>query len=185
MSSPSQPTVTPPTCGADPHFVCPLQNGQRLCFSLQGEPDFMFNLFSDVNIQVNAKFSLPHSDESHSLINGSTFIQEMGLIFRTANNKNLTTKMKLSALDHSVTVSGHVVTVSNKPVTITITKGTLQIATSEETSVTTKSLDETALVTIISDVGFGVKVKFVKKHLDMIISDTSGLSKKAHGIQGT
>ena len=56
-------TVTPPTDnpsgGADPHFVCPLRNQEKLCFSVMGIPEFVFNLFSDVNLQLNAKFALP------------------------------------------------------------------------------------------------------------------------------
>ena len=173
----------PPTSGADPHFVCPLKNGQLLCFSVQGEPDFIFNLFSDVNIQVNAKFSLPHPDESHALMNSSTFIQEVGLTFKAANNKSVTAKIKLSAVDHTVTVSGNVIDVSNKPVAITITNGSVKIEISSEASIT-GSLEETAFVSILSDIGFAVKIKFVKRHLDMAISDTTGLSKNAHGIQG-
>ena len=173
----------PPTSGADPHFVCPLKNGELLCFSVLGEPDFIFNLFSDTNIQVNAKFSLPHPDESHALMNSSTFIQEIGVAFKAANNKSVTTKIKLSALEHTVTVSGNVINISNKPVTITITNGTVKMEISSETSVT-ESLEETAFVNIKSDIGFAVRIKFVKRHLDMAISDTTGLSKKSHGIQG-
>lgn len=179
----TQPPTIPPTSGADPHFVCPLKNGQLLCFSVQGEPDFIFNLFSDVNIQVNAKFSLPHPDESRAIMNSSTFIQDVGLTFKGINNKTTTTKIKLSALDHSVTVSDNIINVGNKPITITIIKGSAQIEISSETAVT-ESLDETAPIKIVCDVGFAVKVTFVKRHIDMVISDTTGLSKNAHGIQG-
>ena len=132
---------------------------------------------------MNAKFSLPHPDESHALLNSSTFIQEIGVIFRAANNKSVTTKIKLSALDHSVNVSGNVINISNKPVTITIINGTVKMEISSETSIT-ESLEETAYISIKSDIGFAVRMKFVKRHLDMAISDTTGLSKKAHGIQG-
>ena len=176
-------TEMPPTIGADPHFVCPLKNGQLLCFSVQGEPDFIFNLFSDANVQANAKFSLPHPDESHALMNSSTFIQEIGLTFKAANDKSVTTKIKLSALDHTVIVSGNEININNKPVTISITNGSVKIEISSETSIT-ESLEETAFVDIRSDIGFAVKIKFVKRHLDMAISDITGLSKKAHGIQG-
>ena len=184
MSMQPTPTTIPPTSGADPHFVCPLKNGEFLCFSVQGEPDFIFNLFSDANIQVNAKFSLPHpDDESRTLVNSSTFIQDVGLTFKTQNNRTIATKIKLSALDHSVTVSDNFINVGTKPITITIIKGSAQIKISSEVSVT-ESLDETAPIMIKSDLGFAVKVTFVKRHLNMAITDTTGLSKKAHGIQG-
>jgi len=37
--------VFPPgyTNGNDPHFFVPLSNGDNLCYSVQGEPDFMFS----------------------------------------------------------------------------------------------------------------------------------------------
>ena len=184
MSMQPTPTTIPPTSGADPHFVCPLKNGEFLCFSVQGEPDFIFNLFSDANIQVNAKFSLPHpDDESRTLVNSSTFIQDVGLTFKAKNNRATATKIKLSALDHSISVSDNFINVGTKPITITIIKGSTQIKISSEVSVT-ESLDETAPIMIKSDLGFVVKVTFVKRHLNMAITDTTGLSKKAHGIQG-
>ena len=39
------------------------------------------------------------------------------------------------------------------------------------------------LLNILSDIGFTVNKKIVKRQLDMAISDTTELSKKAHGIQ--
>ena len=93
------------------------------------------------------------------------------------------TKIKASALDHTISVSGNVIDIRNKPITITIEKGSVQFEISGESSMA-ESLDQTAVVNIVSDVGFAAKIKFVKKHLDMAISDTSGLSKWAHGIQG-
>lgn len=175
--------VIPPVSGADPHFVCPLKNGQYLCFSVQGEPDFIFNLFSDINIQVNAKFSLPHQDESRSLMNGSTFIQDVGLMFKAPNNKSIITQIKACGHHHIINVSGNVINVSNKPVTITIVNGSVQFKISSEKTIA-ESIDETAVVSIVSDVGFAAEIKFVKRHIDMSISDTTGLSKWAHGIQG-
>jgi len=42
-----------PTLGNDPHFFLPLSNGDHLCFSIQGEPNFAFNLIYDKYIQLN------------------------------------------------------------------------------------------------------------------------------------
>ena len=59
------------------------------------------------------------------------------------------------------------------------------VTTTVETVSENPGHDETAWVNIITDVGFNLKLKFVKKHLDYVITDSSGLTSKAHGIQGS
>ena len=168
--------------GADPHFVCTLKNGDNLCFSVQGEPEFVFNLFSDVNLQLNAKFSKPNIEESRSLMNSSTFIQQLGLIIKHPIS-DVITKVKISALDDSIQISDSFITVKEYPITINIINNT--VTTTVETVSTSPNHDETAWVTVTADVGFSLKFKFVKRHLDYVITDSSGLNSDAHGIQGT
>jgi len=47
------------TIGNDPHSFIPLSNGDNLCYSIQGQPDFMFR---DKFVQLNAQFVIPASD---------------------------------------------------------------------------------------------------------------------------
>ena len=103
IGSPSG-SSTGPSGGADPHFVCPLKNKEKLCFSIQGMPEFIFNLLSDIHLQLNAKFSLSQAEESHSILNSATFFQQLGLIIKhTISNIS-----KISALDHSIiTANSH------------------------------------------------------------------------------
>lgn len=171
-----------PTGGADPHFVCPLRNNEKLCFSVMGIPEFVFNLFSDVNLQLNAKFSLPHADESRHILESATFIQQLGLIVKHPM-KGVLNKVKISALDHSIVVADSLIIVKQYPVTVNIVNNT--VTTTVETISAKPAHDETAWVKVITDVGFNLKLKFVKKHLDYAITDSSGLTAKAHGIQGS
>ena len=174
--------VTPPVSGgADPHFVCTLKNGDNLCFSVQGIPEFIFNLFSDVNLLLNAKFSEPSIEESRLLVNSSTFIQQLGLIIKN-HISGFPTKVRVSAMDHSILIAGSLVIVKEYPITINVTKNT--VTATVETVSAKPNHDETAWVEIITDVGFTLKLKFVKKHLDYIITDCKGLTPQAHGIQG-
>ena len=167
--------------GADPHFVCTLKNGDNLCFSVQGIPEFIFNLFSDVKLQLNAKFSKPSVEESRSLVNSSTFIQQLGLIIKHPIT-NYVNKVKISALDHSVLIADNLIIVKEYPVTIKISNNT--VTTIIKTISANPDHDETAWVSIITDVGFSLKFKFVKRHLDYVITDSSGLTADTHGIQG-
>ena len=99
--------------------MCPLKNGKNLCFSVQGIPDFIFNLFSDSYLQLNAKFSLPEFEESRSLQNSSTFMQELGFTVKHPTT-NIYTNVKISALDHSISVAGSLITIKDHPMIIKI-----------------------------------------------------------------
>ena len=170
-----------PSGGADPHFMCPLKNGKNLCFSVQGIPDFIFNLFSDSYLQLNAKFSLPEFEESRSLMNSSTFMQELGFTVKNPTT-NVYTDVKISALDHSILVAGSLITIKDHPIIIKIINST--VTTTVEAAPVSTNPSETAWVKIITDVNFSLRLRFVKYHLDFIVTDSSGLSMQAHGIQG-
>ena len=162
--------------------MCPLRNHENLCFSVQGIPDFMFNLFTDTNLLVNAKFAFPKPEESRFLINTSTFIEQMGITVKNPVTKMLV-KAKISALDHSILIDDNFIVVEDHPITITIHDN--NITTRIDAMSVNPVHDETAWVRIITNVGFGLKFKFVKRHVDYIITDTTGLTTDAHGIQGT
>ena len=118
--------------------MCPLRNKEKLCFSIQGIPEFIFNLLSDIHVQLNAKFSLPQAEESHSILNS-------------------TTKFRISALDHSIIIADRHITVKEYPVIINIINNT--VTTTVETVSANPDHDETAWVRIITDVGFGLKLR--------------------------
>ena len=162
--------------------MCPLRNHENLCFSVQGIPDFMFNLFTDTNLLVNAKFAFPKPEESRFLINTSTFIEQMGITVKNPVTKMLV-KAKISALDHSILIDDNFIVVEDHPITITIYDN--NITTRIDAMSVNSVHDETAWVRVITNVGFGLKFKFVKRHVDYIITDTTGLTTDAHGIQGT
>ena len=167
--------------GNDPHFFLPLANGDHMCFSIQGEPDFAFNLINDKYIQLNGQFVLPAEEESHTISNVSTFIGSLGLLV-TSPKTGDTIAVKVSALDHSILVGDSLTIVKDKPVTVNISDS---IKINVDTKIQTSRLkDESAWLYININVGFGFKVRFYKKHVDVFLTNTSGLSKTAHGLIG-
>ena len=60
-------SLTSSGVGNDPHFLLPLLNGDQLCFSIQGQPNFAFSLISDKYIQLNGQLVLPASEQSHTI----------------------------------------------------------------------------------------------------------------------
>ena len=165
----------------DPHFFIPLPNGENLCYSVQGQPDFMFSLIKDKYIQLNAQFVLPASDESHTIANVSTFLGDLGLLLRCPDT-GITTAIQVSARDHSIKVENEHIVVGTKPVMVMISN--ISVTTAVYAEEQDKLKDESAWLYISSDIGFGMKIRFYKKHLDMMITKSDGLTSEADGLIG-
>ena len=166
--------------GNDPHLLLPLLNGDHICFSIQGQPNFAFNLINDKYIKLNAQFVLPAEEESHTISNVSTFLGDLGLVVKNPD-AGITTIIKVSAQDHSVTVDNSLTIVKDKPVTIQVTNA---VSITVDSHVQADKLKDASAWLYISAKGFGIKVRFYKKHLDMFLTKTSGLTKDANGIIG-
>ena len=100
------------TTGNDPHFFIPLPNVDNLCYSVQGQPDFMFSLIKDKYVQLNAQFVLPASAESNTIANVSTFLGNLGLLLRCPTSVKPTI-MKVSAENHSVHINDDIIVIVN------------------------------------------------------------------------
>ena len=151
-----------------------------MCFSVQGEPDFAFNLIRDQHIQLNGQFVLPAEEESHTIGNVSTFLGDLGLTIKDQETGNVTV-IKVSAPDHSVLVGHSLTVIKDRPVNVDVFK-TVTIKVDPHVQ-TAKLKDESAWLSINTN-GFGIKVRFYKKHLDMFLTKTNGLTKDAHGLIG-
>ena len=143
----------------------------------------MFSLVKDKFVQLNALFVLPDKDdESETIANVSTFLGKLGLSLTCPVTRKIT-NVRVSAHDHSVSVAEAVTVVKDRPVTIKISKDSnVSIAVGNVQSDLKK--EESAWLNIISDFGFGLQVRFYKKHLNMLLKDTNILTKKAHGLLG-
>ena len=138
----------------------------------------MSSLIRDKYVKLNAQFVLPASDESNTIANVSTFLGNLGLLLRSPKTGK-TVSAKMSARDHSIKVDDELVKIDNNPVTVTI---------STEYNITvdigTKVDKGSAWLTIKTDVGFGMKIRFYKKHLDLMITNNEGLTNESDGLMG-
>ena len=171
-----------PLTGADPHFTCPLRNGEMLCFNVQGEPNFSFNLISSKYINLNALFVTPAEEESKSIDADATFVGDLGLVVKSKNLKEMV-KIKISASDHSINVLGSHTILMDNSVTVKINEEGKAIVKST-TPTSTVSKEKNAWLYIDTEYGFGMKIRFLKKHLDMFITDNSGFTNNTHGLLG-
>jgi len=79
-----------------------------MCFIIQGQPDFIFNLINDRYIQLNGKFVLPDTKDNHMFSNVTTFLGSLGLTVADKQT-GIITKIEISAEDRSIAV-GNMIT---------------------------------------------------------------------------
>jgi len=125
---------------------------------------------------------LPASDESNTIANISTFLGNLGLLLKPPNT-NSTTVVKVSAQDHSITVGDEYVVINGKPVTVMVSTGH-DITVSIDAKECDKLKDESAWLYVKTDIGFGMKIRFYKKHLEFMITENEGLTTEADGLMG-
>ena len=166
----------------DPHFYLPLANGDHMCFSVQGEPNFAFNLINNKYIQLNAQFVLPTEDESNAIANVSTFLGDLGIVIWNKDTSK-SVVIHVSAQDHSVKLNNSITVVKDKPVFVDVSNSTIAINLKSDSQIAKLVKDESAWLYINTE-QFGIKVRFYKQHLDLFFTETSGLSKDTHGLIG-
>ena len=169
--------------GMDPHFAVPLLNGQDMCYSLQGEPYFAFNLVSDPTISINSYFIPP--EKGSDLDEFATFLGDIGILVQPEECKGNCdqddiTKIAISASDRSVLLEGSRTKLKNRHVQVFVENST---ATIKLGSVLKKG-DHPSLTVTIKQPPLTFQVQFVNEHLDLIVKDFSGISSSAHGIMG-
>jgi len=170
------------TIGNDPHFFIPLSNGDNLCYSVQGEPDFMFSLIKDKYLQLNAQFVLPAIDESDTIDGVSTFLGNLGILLRNPKNGK-SMAIKVNAQDHSVKIGDETEIVVDVPVKVWISKDfNITASLFAEGKIMNKIYG--ARLQLNTAFGFGIRIRFYKKHLDMMITKSEGLTSEADGLMG-
>ena len=168
--------------GNDPHLYLPLVNGDHICFSVQGEPNFAFNLINNKYIQLNAQFVLPAKDESNTIANVSTFLGDLGIFIRNKDTSKPVV-IHVSAQDHSIKINNTMTVVKDKPVFVDVSNSTIAIDINSNGQTAKLMKDESAWLYINTE-QFGIKVRFYKQHLGLFFTKTSGLSNDTHGLIG-
>ena len=131
----------------DLHFFLPLLNGDSLCFSIKGQPDFMFSLIKDKYVNLNAKFVLPTGDKSNTISNVSTLIGDLGLTLYNLVSGN-TTAIKVSAQVKSVSIDDSNAIVKDMPVSVKLLSNFSVTSSIDKDEEENTLKDETAWVSI-------------------------------------
>jgi len=169
--------------GMDPHFSVPLLNGQDMCYSLQGEPYFAFNLISDPIVSINSYFIPP--EKGKNLSEFATFLGDIGILVQPEECKDSCdsddiTKIVISATDRSIMIKGSKTELKDRNVQVLVENSTAIIKLGDAL----EKGDHPNLRVIIKQPPLAFKVQFVSEHLDLIVEDFRGISSSAHGIMG-
>jgi len=119
-----------------------------------------------VYVLLNAEFVLPASDGNNTIANVSTFLGNLGQLLRCPTSDKPTI-IKISAQDHGIHFNDNIIVIDNKPVTVMVSCD-LSVNVTISTEVQENLKDETAWLYLNTECRFGIKIRFYKKHLDMI-----------------
>ena len=161
--------------GDDPHFSIALPSNKLLCFTVQGEHGFAFNLISNEHLHMNALF-VPDSQREEV-----TWMGSLGIIAHYATNsyqgKNKTS-LKFDAKDAKVHI-GEKVTLEARGIHSLVFKNNKMFITEAEQKEVYPS------VTVnMADVGLHFTIRFVGEHLDIYWNDVAAQSPQSSGLIG-
>lgn len=160
--------------GGDPHFSLLLPTGQLLCFSVQGEQGFTFNLISNDQVQVNA-FFVP--DDQRDEV---TWIGALGIVAKSSRYKHMnSTKLHFEASERKIFIGDKVTLEAAGIGGISLANGRLTVQDREERS------ENPEVSVSLEDVGMEFVVKYLKgNRLDMVWKKVSQQSRNSHGLIG-
>ncbi|XP_064396499.1 uncharacterized protein LOC135343434 [Halichondria panicea] len=169
----TEPPQTTGGMGGDPHFNILLPNHQQLCFSIQGEHGYSFNLISNKLIHMNARF-IPDPKREEV-----TWIGSLGIVV-TSSTKMNATRIRFEAEDKMIYIGEKLSLHVKKIDRLTFTNGKLTISEALRDKKEKRFRVHVELV----DIGLSFCVDFVKGHLDMTWNKVGKQPANSHGIIG-
>ena len=163
--------------GEDPHFSIVLQSGKLLCYTVQGEHDFAFNLISNKMLHMNAMFVADSRREE------VTWLGSMGIIVQNSQYKTSNaTYLRFETKGKRIYIGDKVTLEAKNIEKLNFNKGKLTI--SEATPF--EGFRYPSVLVDFQDVGLNFTVKFMNEHLDLFWHSTSAgrNTKDSHGIIG-
>ena len=168
--------IPPPEgVGDDPHFAVTLSNGKTLCYTVQGEHGFAFNLISNDKVYMNAKF-VPDAYREEV-----TWLGTMGIVVNNNGyKKSNMTKLRFEAILNKIYIDDQMVLDARNIEKITIENGKLVI--SEDAP--TEGYKQPFVRVDLKDVELSFSIQFMTEHLDLYWHSTGQKTADSHGLIG-
>ena len=146
-----------------------------LCYTVQGEHDFAFNLISNEKVQMNAIF-LPDSHRPEVTWMGSIGITALNTGYKKSNG----TSLRFTAKENKVYIGDKVVLHARTIEKLTFTNGKLTI--SEAPPVEGFKYPE--VLVDLHDASLSFSIKFMNEHLDIFWHSIGVQTVNSHGLIG-
>lgn len=160
--------------GDDPHFSIMLPNGKLLCYTVQGEHGFAFNLISNNKIQMNARF-VPDSRREEV-----TWMGSMGIVVPNKNGKGNGTKLRFEAQDNMMFINDKVILKAKNIEKVSLKGGKLRMSEAPQR----QGYTHPEVLVDLEDVGLSFSVRFMSEHLDLMWRSTGVQMPQSHGLVG-
>ena len=158
--------------GDDPHFSVVLPSDKLLCFSVQGNHGFSYNLISNRVVHMNAIF-VPDSRRKEV-----TWIGTLGILVSNSSEKRLNkTSLMFDVKTQKIVINNKVKLTAKSIGKITLSNGKLSISEAHE------SQYPEVFVNLV-DVNLRFSVVFKTEHLDMFWHSTGQQIEDSHGLIG-
>ena len=163
--------------GGDPHFAVLLADGQNMCFSLQGEQGFIFNLVHSNTLTINALFVKDTVRDEVTWL-GSLAVIINNLSYQTFNQSVLVFDIS----DRSVSINGENKLKAGDIEAIRIQKNKLNIVSKSSQS------SHSSVLVVMKDIGLVFSVEYMDSHLDLLFRNVPSTNKAdtchSHGLLG-
>ena len=162
--------------GDDPHFAVTMADGKTLCYTVQGEHGFAFNLISNKKVYMNAMF-VPDAHREEV-----TWLGTMGII--VTNNgykKSNMTHLRFEAIKNRIHIDEQIVLEARNIEQITFENGKLKISEAPPT----EGYKQPFVRVDLKDVELSFSIKFMTEHLDLYWHSTGQKVADSHGLIGT
>ena len=163
------------TNGDDPHFSILLPSGKLLCYTVQGEHGFAFNLIASKKVYMNAMF-VPDSRRTEVTWLGSIGVVVPNSHYRGSNM----TRLKFDVDTKEVHIREKVTLKAKSIATLTFRNGKLTIS---EAPLKIK-FEYPAVKVNLEDAELSFTIKFTGNHLDMFWHHVGERMESFHGIIG-
>ena len=161
--------------GDDPHFSLVLPSGKLLCYTVQGEHGFVFNLITSKKLYMNAMF-VPDSRRK-----GVTWLGSIGVVVPNCHYQGSnTTRLKFDVDTKEVHIGGKITLKAESIDKLTFQNGTLTIS---EAPLKTK-FQYPAVKVNLEDAELSFTIKFTGNHLDMFWHHVGEQTESSHGLIG-
>ena len=167
--------VLGPMVGDDPHFSIVLPSGKILCYTVQGEHGFAFNLISNDKVYMNANF-IPDSRRDEV-----TWLGTMGIIVKNSSYKQSNaTIMRFESLEKKIYINNKISLQAKNIKKLTFSNGKLTI--SEAPPV--EGFKYPKVQVELRDVELRFSIQFLSEHLDLFWHGTGQQTDDSHGLIG-